>query len=250
MLKSLLLTLTLAISTSSYAALNTADLSFTAFNADEDGWAMATFVDIAANTKIYFTDNEWDGSSFNKGESFHEWLSGPLSIAAGTVIRFSAVDDASKLKSSFGTLSRSNVAGSNNYALSQNAETVYAYLGTSATTPTSFLAAISTGGFSSAEGSLSNTGLSIGNGAIQLKNSSDFAEYTGQRTGKTSFSDYKALVNDTANWTDQGDGSFASLIPDTTAFSKTVSPVPEPETYALISLGLIALITNRRKLRA
>ncbi|MFC7421879.1 PEP-CTERM sorting domain-containing protein [Iodobacter arcticus] len=249
MLKSSLLALTLAISAASHAGLASGDMAFTTFNADEDGWAMATFVDIAANTKIYFTDNEWNGAGFNKGESFHQWLSGSASIAAGTVIRFSATDDARKLSSSLGLFSRSNVSGSNNFGLSQSAETVYAYLGTSATAPTTFLAAISTGAFSSAEGGLTNTGLSIGNGAIRLKNGSDFAEYTGLRTGQAQMSDYKTLVNNTGNWSDLGNGNFANLAANTSSFGKTITPVPEPETYALMGLGMIALLTRRRKLR-
>ena len=45
-------------------ALTTGDMAFTSFNGDDDGWAMVTFVDIAANTTIYFSDNEWNGSAF------------------------------------------------------------------------------------------------------------------------------------------------------------------------------------------
>ena len=45
-------------------ALTTGDLAFTSFNADDDGWALVSFVDIAANTDIYFSDNEWNGSAF------------------------------------------------------------------------------------------------------------------------------------------------------------------------------------------
>ena len=34
------------------------DLAFTAFNADEDGWSMVTFVDLATNQAIYVSSGD------------------------------------------------------------------------------------------------------------------------------------------------------------------------------------------------
>ena len=249
MLRHSLLALLLAVTgAQAQAALGSGDLAFTAFNADEDGWAMAALADIAPNTKVYFTDNEWQGSAFNSGESYFQWSSGSTAIAAGTVIRFSAVDTTG-LKASAGLLNRASVAGSTNYGLSQSADTLYAYLGTAAAAPTTFLAAISTGGFSATEGGLSNTGLSVGHGAIALRNGSDYAEYTGPRNGLASFTAYRALVADASQWTDKGDGSYASLVPNTAPF--TVSAVPEPKDYAMFLAGLCLMggIARRRPLR-
>ena len=230
-------------------ALSAGDLAFTSFNADEDGWSLVTFTDLAANTRFFFTDNEWNGTAFNTGESYHQWITGTSTIAAGTVIRFSKTDSASALSASLGTLSRASVTGSTNYGLSQDADTIYLYQGTSATAPTTFVAAISTGAFSSTEGSLTNTGLSIGAGAIKLGNGSEYAEYTGPRTGKTTVADYKALVNNVANWNDRGEGSYASLVPNTTAF--TVTAVPEPDAAAMVvaGLGLLGFMGRRRLTR-
>ncbi len=231
------------------SALATAgDLAFTTFNADEDGWAMVALTNITANSTVFFTDNEWSGSAFNSGESYHRWVSGASVINAGSVIRFSKIDSATLLSSSAGTLTRETVGGNTNYGMSQTEDTVYAYLGGSATAPTTFLAAISSGVFGTASaGSLAGTGLSIGSGAVQLSAASDFAEYNGARSGQATFAGYKPLVSNVANWNDLGDGVFAANVPNTTAF--TISPVPEPETFAmlLVGLGMVGAMVRLRK---
>lgn len=244
-MKKSLLALALVAAAAQASAQSAGDLAFTAFNADEDGWSMVSFVDIAAGTTVYFTDNEWNGTAFNTGESYHRWTTG--TIAAGDVIRFSSIDTTS-LAASNGTLARQAVSGSTNYGISASDDTIYAYLGSSATAPITFLAAITNGSFgTTSSGSLANTGLSVGAGAVQLTSSSDYAEYNGPRSGEFSFADYKPLVSNVANWNVQGDVNAAAFVPDTTAFS--VTAVPEPETYAMLlaGLALMAGTLKRRK---
>jgi PEP-CTERM motif len=231
-------------------ALSTGDIAFTAFNADEDGLSFVAFADISADTTIYFGDNEWSGSAFNTGESFSQWNSGASIVAAGTVVRLIDFDKPTS-SASVGTLSRVTAAGSTNWGIASSNETVYAYLGAEALAPTTFLAAVTNGTFA-ANGPLTGTGLTEGVDAIRLNAlvpaaTPDYAEYTGPRSGQTSFAGYKPLVADVANWVvDTTNGTYTTSIPDTTAFS--VTPIPEPGTYAMLlaGLGVVAFVARRR----
>lgn len=206
-------------------ALTQGDIAFTSFNADEDGWSIVTFVDIAPNTIIYFSDNEATSlTSFNTGESYFQWNSGANTITAGNVIRFSAIDNASNLAASIGTFSRVTVSGSSNYGLSASGETVYAYLGNSPTSPTVFLTAVSSEGTTN----LTPAGLTNGVNAIVLNSDADYGVYNGVRSGETSFANYKSLVNNVSNWTvDTVNGNYAATVPNTTNFAiANIAPTP------------------------
>jgi len=253
MKKQLLALAILAVSSSANAAaLNSGDIAFTSFNADEDGLSFVALVDIAANTSIFFTDNEWTGSAFNTGESYNQWVSGASTIDAGSVIRLSGYDKTT-LAASIGTLSRVSVTGSSNWGLANSNETVYAYQAVSANSaPSSFLAAITNGSFT-ADGSLSNTGLSEGVNAIRLNanatsTSPDYAEYNGVRSDLASFNDYKPLLSNPSNWiVDSTNGTYTTTVPNTTSFT-VAAAVPEPETYAMMlaGLGLMGFVARRK----
>ncbi|MGP1717479.1 MAG: PEP-CTERM sorting domain-containing protein [Methylophilus sp.] len=244
----------LLLSTQANAALNAGDIMFTSFNADEDGLSFVTFVDIAANTRIYFSDNEWTGNAFNTGESYNQWVSSSV-VTAGTVVRFSDYDK-NTLAASTGVLTRATVSGNSNWGLSNSGETVYAYLGTGATAPTTFLSAITNGTFA-ANGPLTNTGLSKGVNAIELtakpgaSSEPDYAEYNGVRSGLSSFADYKAQVANVNNWNVDTEPATVSagIVPNTTAFTvSAVTPVPEADSVAMLlaGLGVLGLVRRRQ----
>jgi hypothetical protein len=225
-------------------ALTTGDLAFTGFNADLDSWAVVTFVDIAANTTVYFSDNEWNGAAFNDtNEHAMAWNTGASTIAAGTVVLFTEIDGSTDvIAASVGTLGLAAGAGTN-LGLSASDETLYAYVGIDALNPTAFLAALTT---ESSTTNVTNAGLIVFVNAVALTNSTDYADYTGVRSD-WSFDVYAATVNDANNWNVIVGGDNALLTHDTTAF--TIAAVPEAETYAMMlaGLGLVGLMARRRK---
>lgn len=220
------------------ASLTSGDLAFTSFNADEDGWSMVTFADIAANTTVYFTDNEWDGSAFNSGEGFHTWNSGLSVISAGSVIRFSAVDKASR------AVTIGNYSATGDTGLNATNETIYAYLGSDINTPTTFLAGVSSEGNSN----LTPSGLVAGINAVVLANSTDYAEYIGARAGEATFGAYRAQVNNAANWNILVGGSQEGKVPNTANFSVIPASVPLPAAgWMFLSVaGLFGAVSRRR----
>lgn len=206
-------------------ALNRGDIAFTSFNADEDGWSIVALVDIDPNTVIYFNDNEATSTTaFNTGESSFRWETGGNTIPAGTVIRFSAIDSSSRTAS----IGIFTVVNSSNLGLSATSETVYAYLGTSDTAPTTFLAAVSSEGTTN----LTPAGLTSGVDAIVLTNSTDYGVYNGVRTGQTGFSDYRSLVNNAGNWTIDTTNDYSSTVPNPTNFTITAG-TPQPDLTVL-----------------
>ncbi|MEQ1529335.1 MAG: hypothetical protein ABL925_08465 [Methylococcales bacterium] len=217
------------------AALLSGDMAFTAFNADEDGWALTTFKTIDANTTIYFSDNEWDGAAFNTGEGFHTWNSGESAISAGSIIRFSKVDQPIR------SVSIGTYAANGDTGINATSETIYAYTGTAANAPTTFLAGISTEGSTN----LTPAGLTNALNALVLTNSADFGQYTGDRSGQLNFSGYQALVNNAANWAIVVGGDQALQVPNTDSFS--VAAVPVPAAVWLFSTALAGFgVINRR----
>jgi hypothetical protein len=254
MIRTTALAALLTLSSVAQAALTRpGDLAFTAFNADEDGFAVVTLAAIGPGTAVYFTDNEWPGgapgtASFNTGESALRWVSGGSTIAAGTVVRFSAIDQASRA-ASVGTLA---VLEGASVGFAATGDTLYAYTGMTHQVPTQFLAAISSEGYAGSD--LTGTGLVQGLSAVAITAGADFGEYIGARGGQAGFGAYAALVNDAANWRAFATGSFAATVPDTGAFTiaaAAVPAVPEPETYAMLlaGLGLVGLRLQQRRRR-
>ncbi|MCG1037213.1 choice-of-anchor I family protein [Polaribacter sargassicola] len=208
------------------AQITTGDMAFIAFNADaDDDFAMVTFVEIPANTTIYFTDSEWNGTSFGDDENDFSWNSGNDVIAAGTVITFNTIS-ADVPSVSIGTITGEPGGAS------ATSEAIFAFLGTAPRTPTTFIAAVANS--SSAYGDLTGTGLVDGSTAITYPSSTDIAQYNGVKTGLDA-NGYLAALNNMDNYNLQsgsGDQSADGIVPDlpfnTTAFVISTNDLSAP----------------------
>lgn len=216
-------------------ALGPGDIMFTAYNADEDGWSIVALVDLAPQTTIHFSDNNRVADGFASGEGYLRWDVGDDTIAAGTVVRFSAIDSATSLGVSQGQLQRLQVAGSTAPNLSQTADTLYAYLATDPTRPQVFLAAVSNEGLLAAVGSVAGTRLAVGSSAVSLPTGVDYAEYSGLRSGAATPQALRQWLGASSTWASQDAGTFVAMAPSVQAFE--VTPVPEPAAWWLAALG-------------
>ncbi|MGC1473140.1 MAG: lamin tail domain-containing protein [Psychroserpens sp.] len=231
-MKKLVLACLLSITYQLYAQLSTGDMAFIAFNADaDDDFAMVTFVEIPANTLLYFTDSEWTGSAFGDDENDFSWNSGSNAIPEGSVITFNTIS--ATPSASIGTIS-GQPGG-----ISGSSEAIFAFLVDDPLlprVPSLFITAVANS--DSAYGSLDNTNLSTGTTAITYTNGTDVAQYTGQRTGLQA-NGYQVALNDLNNYTladDSGDQSTLVLPFDTTPFEISNSDVTAPTiTNAIVT---------------
>ncbi|MFY9242698.1 MAG: hypothetical protein WAO74_06695, partial [Polaribacter sp.] len=208
----------LAISTSfSMKAQTAGDIAFIALNADgNDDFAFVALADIPANTTIWFTDNEWDGDSFNDtGEGEVSWSHTSILPAGSIVVIAGNVGGTASLESGSGSVSGSgiNIGASN--------ETLYALLSepiaTTMATP-GFLAGISSDDAGSG-GTLTGTGLTSGTNFIDFANDRDGFLYTGSRSSEIAFSDYLPLIMDIVNWQQEASDGTLILPISTTSFT-------------------------------
>lgn len=224
----------LLLNTFYFNAQTAGDLAFVGFNADgDDDLALVALADISANTTIYLTDNETDGSGgLTTGEGTLIWNTGPHEISAGTVIVFTDIDSSSN--SSFG-VSIGSLSSSGNFGLpASTKDGIIVFLGSDATTPTTFITAIQLGNDASNLGpfdgdgiTLTNTGLVTGVNMIVFDDSAspDGAIYNSSRSNQSSYNSYfSQIADDENNWTNVVNGDGETLLPlSTEAFTTNIS---------------------------
>src|SRR5262249_44716786 len=144
-------------------ALGPGSIAFVGFNADgADNLAFVALAPIAAGTQIHFTDDEWNGSALNSGESRLTWTAAS-DIAAGTGVTLDNLAPTAP-GSNLGTVA---FAAGTTMSIDNSNEIIYAYVGTPSA-PSAFLAAISNDTFAAGGGTLAGTGLIEGQHALSL----------------------------------------------------------------------------------
>ena len=196
-------------------ALGPGSIAFVGFNADgNDGFAFIVIDPIAAGSIIRFSDNEWNGlaigsgGAFNTGEGGLTWTNGGSELAAGTIVEFLNTSVTGTRSVNIGTISGGTIA------LGNSDKSIYAFVGTSESVPTSFLTAVTNtnGGFTTATGSgvLGGTGLTAGATALvlPLTDGADVAVFNPTLGGSSFASRTAALMalNTTANFVAQSGG--------------------------------------------
>jgi hypothetical protein len=220
--------------------VGTGDIAFIRFNADgTDDLGIVLLADADMGQQIHFNDNVYSAqfNAFGTGEDAFTW-NVTESLAAGTVVTFSNLSD----PFGPGVASHGTITGNptNTMRLSQDGETVYAFLGANNRNPSTFLAAVSTENSSV----LNGTGLADGDTARVLPGAIDEAHYTGARNTESTFPGYRALIgNLEANWdirpTDTG-----TIDPPFSTTNFMVGGVTNvPESPAVIWVGLLCLLS-------
>ena len=264
---------------SAQTTLAVGDLSVIGFNSNApDNFAFVSWVPIANGTYIKFTDNAFLGTgSANAtnngrgGENFVIWQNNTgNTIAAGTVITIES------LTTNTGVCTAGSASGLN--GISNGGDQIFAYQGAATsganpdwsanTNPTTFNGTILFGlnfgtNWLSAGGGSSNTSylpsqLNVTNGNIALTTASTSrGQYTGSRSNQSSLSDYKALVNNSSNWTTATGNSGVITLTTTaftvasgtitgaataSAFTTTYGAPSSAQTFAVSGSGLTASI--------
>ncbi len=228
------------------AAFGPGDVTFVGFNADgNDNLALAALKDLPSGTVLYFSENEWNGTTWTDFNESTFALTLTSNVAAGAIITIDAIGTAASTVSNVGTVA--NVPGGGaNRGLGASGEVVYVYIANPGTplAPTAFLAAISNDGFTTS-GGLTGTGLVIGTTAVDLglvDAGADIGAFNGARSNQTSFAAYLPILNNPANWSTQdaaGDQSIDTIFPDV-PFSGTAFSLAAPAQTIAFASGSLA----------
>lgn len=265
-----------AIAAAAFAAqattLTHGDFAFTGVNGNTTvgGWSFVTFTDIAAGTTIYFTDTNVLTTPTSSGvfsttaETFWSWTAS-ATVAAGTSVALLGTGTTGQYAAKSGaaggtpngTVANLNGGASN---ISSGGDILYAFQAASYATnyqpsAITFLGAISNRGtYTSADNPTAATGLS----GIQLREykfgttATRYTQFTAQTTGSdapyASVAQLKTALADSANWTTITASNTTPIVADVLAVA---APVPEPESHALMLLGLgvVACVARRRMRR-
>ncbi|MBE1282584.1 MAG: hypothetical protein GJ676_04655 [Rhodobacteraceae bacterium] len=241
--------------------LNPGDLIFVGWDADNNDVAFVTTADIAAGEVIYFTDSEWNGSSFNAGEQLIEWTVPAGGISAGSILTLdmfrapagAVVTDTAALDGAeVGTIDY--ISGGGNLRFGN--EMLWAFQGDRVgddVTPENFVSVIGNeaDGNSNQTPNLTNTGLTQDNGAIIIDGDHDYMIFDGFDALPDPYTAQGVIdaISDTSNWTVDGAGlNFVNNNPLPDNGFATIDPVrlydPEDVTTLFFSGDQVAFFDD------
>ena len=193
------------------------DLAIIGWNADGDGDILfVTFTALAGDTRLHFSDNEWDGAGWaDLNEGFLTYIAPAGGLIAGDVLHLINTDSGVQAVTRNGEADEAGsfTRVSGNFALA-GTDAFYAYLGPDPDTPTTFLSALSSEA-EWPENALTNTGLTEGATALVIPGTDDNGHYTGPRSG--SRPSLEATIRDPASFWETTDGPGDQRIPFNTA---------------------------------
>jgi hypothetical protein len=172
-------------------------------NMSRDTISFVLLTAVGSGTQIFFTDRTWNGTTFSSSgtDGTYTWTAA-ADYAAGTVI----------------TITDAEMAAAG-IELADTGEALYAYQG-AANAPTTFLFAVEFGdGNDTFNANLTNTGLTVGNGALAIaEDNVSFGERTWNQQTDVLFQQ----ISDQSNWNtndnspqvDQIEGTNLTVAPD------------------------------------
>tara|TARA_R110002111_G_scaffold98272_3_gene151609 strand:+ start:8743 stop:12174 length:3432 start_codon:yes stop_codon:yes gene_type:complete len=210
--------------------LSPGDLAIIGLSVDDEEVLIVALEDIPSGESVFFTDEEWGGTSFNSGEGFYEWIT--PAITAGTVF---TIDTSGT--SVGGTVSQK--AGS--FALGNSGDGFYLYQTSTNIYNSGTYTILGFAGEDGGDaGTLTGTGLTIGTNAIYY--GGDNGIYIGTRIGQDKAT-YLSLIYDSANWATSG----SSQTFDLTNFTFTgacTPPTTQATAYNTTAIGTASATLN------
>jgi hypothetical protein len=216
MMRKILLLIAFLVSTSVSVGqtLSAGDIAIIGVSVDDEKVLIVALVDIPSNETVFFTDDEWNGSSFNTGEGFISWVT--PSITAGDVVELTTTSSTAG-----GTVSTAN----GSFTLSNSGDGVFFYQTSNNLYDGTATCLAFAGEDAGDAGTLTGTGLTEGTSAVYF--GGDNGIYTGTRTGQDKAT-YQSLIYNSANWTTSGSSQTFDLTDFTFSGS---TPDPEPTNH-------------------
>jgi hypothetical protein len=198
----------ISVTTLKAQTLSAGDIAIIGVSVDDEEVLLVALSGIPSGESVFFTDDEWGGSSFNSGEGFYEWITPAISAGTTFTLTKTSTTAGGTITQKAGSMTFSN--SGDGFYLYQTSTNIY---NTGTYTVLGFA-----GEDSGDAGTLTGTGLVIGTNAIYF--GGDNGIYNGTRVGNDK-AGYLALIYDNANWATSG----SSQTFDTTDFVLSTDPL-------------------------